>query len=282
MKAAIAILFLLAASSLHAQNVPSWKDYGFSKPVRIIRIEVEQTINGVRGPRLPYETVIFDEKANVLHLTEYKPDGSLLRKLSWGHEYDAAGREIKTTYFNEKGVLTNTGVHVYDLKGCRTETTQINPNGSINHIRSYSCDNKGNNVREAHRNENGSARNLMNRKYDADGRVLEDVLIDASGALQHRIVITYDARGNRTSWTLFKKDGSVVLTPRDSYTYDDRGNVKETLRYGHDGVLKKKESLTYEFDERGNWIKRTAAREFFMENRSQIETEVLFRQITYF
>jgi hypothetical protein len=282
MKAAIALLFLLATASLHAQSRPDWEDYGFSKPVRIIRTEIERTVDGVRGPRLPQETVTFEEKGNMIGQEVYKPDGSLQRKLGWGYEFDAAGREIKIYYYNDKGSLTNTGVHVYDVKGRRTETTQINPDGSINHIRSYSYDDRGNITRESHRNENGSPRNLMTRKYDAGGRATEEVFIDAKGAFGHRNVITYDARGNQTGWTLFKKDGTTVQVFRNSYSYDDRGNFKEVITYGSDGNLKYKVAFTYEFDEQGNWIKRLTTRETFKDSRSQIETEVTFRQITYF
>lgn len=282
MKAAIAILFLLATSSLHAQSRSPWEEYGFSKPVRSVRTEIERTVNGVRGPRLPQQTLTFDEKGNVLSQVAYKADGSLKSKLSWGYEYDADGREIKTYYYNEKGVLTNTGVHVYDDQGRRTETTQVNPDSSINHIRSYSYDEKGNNIRETHRNENGSPRNLMTRKYDAEGRTIEEVFIDARGELLNRNVITYDERGNQTSWTLFKKDGTVAEVFRNSYRYDERGNFTEVITYGAGGVFKRKESFTYEYDDRGNWTKRTTTRELFKDNRSQIETEVIFRQITYF
>lgn len=151
MRATIALMFFLATGSLQAQSRAGWEDYGISVPVRGIRIEIEQTVGEVRGPRLPQQTVTFDEKGNVLSRDTYKPDGSLRQKLSWRHEYDATGREIKTFYYNGKGALTNTGVHVYDATGRRTETTQINPNGSINHIRSFSYDDEGNVVRESHR-----------------------------------------------------------------------------------------------------------------------------------
>jgi hypothetical protein len=282
MKAAIALLFLLATASLHAQSRPDWEDYGFSKPVRMIRAEVERTVGGVRGPRRPQETVAFDEKGNMISNEIYKPDGSLQRKLGWGHEYDADGREIKTTYLNDKGELTNTGVHIYDPQGRRIQTTQINPDGSINHIRSYSYDDKGNITRESHRNENGSPRFLVSRNYDPGGRPTEEVFIDAKGAFTHRNVTTYDDRGNQTGWTLFKKDGTVVQVFRNSFSYDARGNIKEYSSHGSDGTLKTKASFTYEFDDRGNWTKRTAVIERFKETRSQVEIEVTFRQLTYF
>lgn len=281
MRAAIGLIFLLATSALQAQSRP-YREYDLSKPVRAIRAEVERTVGGVQGPRLPRQTVTFDEQGNVLTAIVYKPDGSLLRKLSWAHEYDKAGREIKTYYYNDKGVLTNTGVHVYDLKDRRTQTTQINPNGSINHLRSYSYDDQGNIIRESHRNENGSPRLLINRKYDTAGRATEEVYINAKGALHHRNVMTYDQRGNQTGWTLFKQDGTAVQPFRNTFSYDERGNIKEVITHSAGGVLKSKESFSYEFDDVGNWIKRVATREIFKENGSRIETEVTYRQLTYF
>ena len=145
------------------------------------------------------QTLVFDEKGNILHQDMFNLDGSSKWSLGWGHVYDAQGREVKTYYYNSKGALTNTGISVYDEKGRRTETTQINPNGSINHIQAFFYDEKGNNIREAHRNENGSARNVINRKYNTDGRVTEEIFLGGDGALDHRSVFTYDPHGNQTS-----------------------------------------------------------------------------------
>ena len=279
----LALLLLIAALSLHAQSKAVGERLEFSGPVRSIRIEAERTdAKGITGPRVPVQTLVFDEKGNVLHQDMYKPDGSLKWTGDWGHTYDAQGREIKTYYYNDLGVLPNTGVSVYDEKGRLTETTQINPNGSINHIRAYFYDEKGNNIREAHRNENGSTRNVINRKYDGDGRMTEEIFIGGDGALHHRNVLTYDARGNKTGWTLFQNDGTVVQMLRKSLIYDERGNVKEIINYGADDSVISKESFTSVFDERGNWIKRNTSRELFKKGVSSTESEVTYRTITYF
>ena len=279
----IALLLLIATLSLHAQSRAVGEQLGFSGPVRVIRIEAVRTdANGLTGPRVPVSNEAFDERGNVLHHTVFNPDGSLKWTADWGHAYDTQGREIKTYYYNEQGVLTSTGVSVYDNKGRRTETTLINPNGSINHIRAYFYDENGNNVREAHRNENGSARNVINRKYDADGRMTEEIFIDGEGDLHHRNVLTYDARGNRTGWTLFQSNGTVIQMVRRILSYDERGNVKEALNYLSDNSIGSRETFSYEFDSRGNWIKRNTSREVLREGRSQTESEVTYRTITYF
>src|SRR6266850_761384 len=251
----IALLLLIAAASLHAQSRSSREQEELLGPVRNISSDAVRTdANGLTGPRVPVSNEAFDEKGNVLHHTVFNPDGSLKWTGDWGHAYDAQGREIKTYYYNEQGVLTNTGVSVYDNKGRRTETTQINPNGSINHIRAYFYDENGNNVRDDHRNENGSARNVINRKYDADGRMTEEIFIDGDGALHHRNVLSYD----------------------------ERGNVKETLNYLRDNSIGSRETFNYEFDPRGNWNKRNTSREVLREGRSQTESEITYRTITYF
>jgi hypothetical protein len=275
-------LLLVAASLLSAQSRSSREEWQLRGSVRTIRVEASRTDrHGVMGPRVPVQTLVFDEKGNVLHQDLYESDGSLKRKLGWGYVYDDQGRETKTYFYNAEGALTNTGVSVYDNKGRRTETTQINPNGSVNHIQAFFYDEKSNNVREAHRNENGSPRNAITRRYDANGRVTEEIFIYSNGALHHRNVLTYDARGNQTNWTLFKSDGTVVPMRR-SLSYDDRGNVKEVIKYGADGSVISKESFTFAFDERENWIKRTTSRELFKEGRSQTESEVTYHTITYF
>ena len=100
--------------------------------------------------------------------------------------------------------------------------------------------------------------------------------------MHNRNLITYDNHGNQTGWTLFKPDGTAVQVYRNNFSYDERGNITEYSTYGSDNTLRTKASFTYELDDRGNWIKRTAVMELFKEGRSQIETEVTYRRLTYF
>ena len=283
MKTLLSVLLLLvAASLLPAQSKSVREEEQLRGPVSTIRVEVTRTDGQpVASSKASVENLVFDEKGNVLRQEVYKSDGSLEAKLSWGHVYDDQGRETKTYYYNAEGALTNTGVSVYDDKGRRIETTQINPNGSINHIRAYFYDKNGNNVREAHRNENGSPRNVINRQYDANGRVTEEIFIDSGGALHNRNTFTYDAHGNQTESWLFKKDGNVLPWFRRSLKYDERGNVIEAVNYLSDNSVLSRETFS-EFDAHGNWTKTTTSRDVFKEGRSQTESYLTSRKITYF
>lgn len=256
---------------------------GLLGPVRSIRIEAERPVTTAAATtRVPVQNLVFDEKGNVLHQDMYKPDGTLNWKLGWGHVYDDQGREIKTYYYNAEGVLTNTGVSVYDKRGRLTETTQINPNGTVNHIRAFFYDEKDNKIRESHRDLNGNPLNDIRRGYDANGRMIEETYYAADGSLYQKNVFTYDDHGNETSWTVARHDETSAQMFRKDQRYDEHGNVKETVSYLDDGSLRGRETFTYDLDERRNWIKRTTSRELFKESRSQLESEVTYRTITYF
>lgn len=253
-------------------------------PVQTIRVEVVRTdANGVTGPRFTTFTETYDEKGNVLHQSFFKPDGSLKwADVGWGYSYDDQGREVKRYYYDAKGVLTNTGVSTFDEKGRVAETTQINPNGSVNHVRTFSYDDTGRKVSETHRNPDGTPRGSMTRTYDAKGRLTEEVFLGRDGALHHRNTFAYDAYGNPTASMLFKSDGTVSPWFRKSLSCDELGNVKEAVNYLKNNSIASKETFTYEFDQHGNWIKRTTRREVFKDGRSQTESDVTYRTITYF
>ena len=122
----------------------------------------------------------------------------------------------------------------------------------------------------------------MIRTYDANGRLVEEVFLAADGSFRHKNTFTYDANGNQTESLLFKSDGTVHPWFRKSLKYDERGNVIQAVHYLSNNSVGSRETFSYEFDAHGNWIKRTTSRELFKEGRSQTESEVTYRTITYF
>ena len=151
-----------------------------------------------------------------------------------------------------------------------------------NHIQAYFYDEKGNKIRESHRNADGTARNNIFRNYDERGRVIEEIFYDGKGVMNHRSVMTYDDHGEKASWTVHKPDGSFVLMFKRTQVYDAKGRVVAVTYYAPDNSVASREASSYEDDAQGNWIKRTISREVFKKGQAQVESEVVYRTLTYY
>jgi hypothetical protein len=282
---ALLVLALIYSCPLIAQTKTGRERAGLSGPVKAVRVETAKlsVVSGqlVEGQRVPAYLTTFDEQGNTTGQSAHNPDGSLKRKLGWDYTYDAKGREVEVVYRNADGTLTAKGVSTYDSKGRKIEVTLYNPGGSINHHQAYSYDDKGNKIGETHRNPDGTARNNITYIYDGRGNLIEVSYYKPDGTLHQRSIYTYDGQGNETEWAAYNGDGSLAM--RRTQSYDDKKNVTEIIYYRKDSSMIDKETFTHlEFDARGNWVKRSTVREVIRDGKSQVETEVTYRHITYF
>lgn len=288
MRKTIALLSLILASGVlsQAQTKTPRDNERLIGPVRTMLIE-RATVSNVAGQlkeseRSFFFSETFDEKGNLTDQRSLDGEEKQEQKHRWGHTYDDKGRETQTLFYDGEGRLTNTGVIVYDNKGRRAENTQVNPDGSINHIQAFFYDDKGNKIRDSHRNADGTARNNIFRSYDDRGRILEEIFYDGKGVMNHRNVMTYDDHGEKASWTLHKPDGTFVLMFKRTQVYDAKGRVTAVTYYQSDNSITSKDSYSYEDDSHGNWIKRTTSHEVFEKNQVRVESDIVFRTLTYF
>lgn len=277
-------ILLLSTCPVTAQTARDFAD--LKGQVQSIRLE-EAKCSNVSGRLIETSKILLeilsrDEHGNVTGQIVYKRDGSLNRKLGWGHVYDAEGREIETDYYNANGILTSRGLTSYDDKGRKVQATLYNPDGSINHVQAFFYDELGNMVREAHRNRDGTARQTAMRVYDARGQLREEAHYDSHNALTYKSLYAYDDHGQMIEWTVKKPSGLSVRMFKQSLGYDAIGNVIKAVNYNPDDLVQSNETFAYEFDAQGNWIKRTTTRETFKDGTPQTEVEIIYRHITYF
>jgi hypothetical protein len=280
------VLILACGVSIQAQTKTPRDNERLIGPVRTMLME-RTTVSNIGGrlkesERTFFFSETFDEKGNLLEQKSYDPEEKKEQQHRWGHTYDDKGRETQTLFYDGEGRLTNTGVIVYDNKGRRTENTQVNPDGSINHIQAFFYDDKGNKIRDTHRNADGTARNNIFRSYNDRGSIVEEIFYDGQGQMHHRNVMTYDDHGEKASWTLHKPDGTFVLMFKRTQVYDAKGRVTTVTYYQSDGGVASKASHSYEDDSHGNWIKRTTSRENFEKNQVLVESDIVYRTLTYF
>ncbi len=107
------VLTLACASPSSAQTETGRERAGLLGAVHTVRVETARMSNVsgqlVEGERVLVQASSYDEKGNANEQSVFNPDGSLSRKLGWGHMYDAKGRESERTFLNAEGVLNEQG-----------------------------------------------------------------------------------------------------------------------------------------------------------------------------
>jgi hypothetical protein len=277
------LVALACALPAAAQGKTGRESAGLFGPVRTVRIETARVSNVsgqlVEGERVLTRIASFDEKGNTTEQGAFNPDGSTEQKLSWGHTYDAKGRETEATYLNAGGTLTARAVFTYDERGRKVEATFYAPPGTLNHVEKFEYDERGRKTREVHLSPDGTIRNTQTFTYNADGRLTEWSIHTPDGALYQRNVHVYDEKGREAEWVIYRGDGTPSVGQK--YVYDEKGNVTESLSYGN-GVQFGRETYTYEFDAHGNWVKKRVVGETLKEGTTRTEIEVIYRTITYY
>lgn len=282
---------------------------GLRGPVQTVAIEVaEFTVSdgkNIEGPRVPVQTVSYDERGNRTKRVDFNRDGSVAQTIVYN--YDADGRS--TGYEEHTPGLETARKHIYvlDQNGKRVEYKIMQPTGSAGDERYvYKYDASGNRIAEdlfhktslVSRNENA---------YDAQGRLIAQTFYNPDGSVSARIANSFSADGKRLERIRHEGD---LLTYRVRYQYDGKGRLervetvgsyvdldsgsdgyvtgqvvyvykgkdqpKETVIYNPDGSFR--ERLVFEYDSHGNWTRRTRR---VKTNGKDTPAQIEYRTITY-
>lgn len=251
---------------------------------------------------LDYRVVYHYEGERLLEEQSFGPDGETLYR--WLHGYDAQGRRISLTGYNDQGRLEFKTVYSYDDQGRLTGEVSYNPDESIGSVTELRYDGEAY-VRETRHQATpgeGEYRTVerydargnkleesayvadalqyrVSYRYDEAGSLLEEIAYAPDGSAEYRLENRYDQAGNLTETTEYDADDEPFYTYR--YAYDERGNV--TLREGRSpdgsGSLLRYE---YDYDEAGNWVTRRTFREVMRFGEPTLEpSEVTRRTIRY-
>ncbi len=274
------LLFPLLAQPFIPSAKPDKEREGLLGAVRSVRIEIakfaKESGKWVEQQRQLMDVTSYDAKGNrVERTTSRGPEGSVVYKERWNHNYNAQGKVIETSFLSADGSESVKETYAYDVKGRLIETVRLQPDGLVRFRETYDYDSNGHLIEKDSYARDGelSVKNIYT--YDADGRVIQEASCDQNGSSLKKLIYTYDSKSYKTGVLLYKDDGSIV--ERHHYEYDTRGNLSEVAFYNPDGLLKNKRLYSYEYDSVGNWTQKTE----FNDSRSQPE-DVIYRTITYY
>ena len=309
-RVATILLFSVFSVVASAQAKPDREKDGLLKSVQTVKTEVaEFTIKdgkSVEGPRMPVQSIDYDERGNRVKRVDFNRDGSITQTIVY--TYDAEGRS--TGYEDFTPGLEAPRKHIYVLAsdGKRSEYKFVQPTGSPGDERYvYKYDARGNKVAEELYNK----KTLISRNenaYDAHGRLLSQVIYNPDGTASARIQNTFAADGKPLE--RIRHDGDLT-TYRVRYKYDDKGRVverevegsfvdmdftsenyatgkvvfvykgkdqpKEAVTYNPDGSFR--ERVVFDYDSHGNWKTRT--RKVKVAGK-EVKQQIEYRTITYF
>lgn len=278
--------------------------------VQTVKTEVAEFITkerkSVEGPRMPVQTVDYDERGNRVKRVDFNRDGSVAETIVY--TFDTEGRS--TGYEDFTPGLENPRKHIYILAadGRRSEYKMIQPTGKpADEKYVYKYDGSGNKIGEelfhkdslVSRNEN---------TYDANGRLISQVIYNPDGTVSARIQNSFAADGKPVE--RIRHDGDLV-TYRVRYKYDDKGRLlerevngsfvdmesssesyttgkvvytykgkdqpKEAITYNPDGSFREK--ILFDYDSNGNWKKKI--RKVRVADK-EVTRQIEYRTIKYY
>jgi len=202
--------------------------------------------------------------------------------------YDARGKEVERTIYDDYGFLVGKEVYARDANGNLIESVLSDPKGVAMERQTYAYanaklaeivghDGRGNvGLREVYAyDEDGRLREVTYYEgreavgktaysYDGQGRVSEVAfyLADGSRAVApvgpclgaHRVTYSYDEMGRPAKVIAYEPDGNPEKSWQ--YSYNPAGQLAEDIR--EDAWSRTTFVYAYEYDSRGNWIKQIA------------------------
>ncbi len=168
----------------------------------------------------------------------YTPDGTL--KYAYEYEYDAQENPLKTSHFNEDGVLSQYTLSEYGEDGQLTAEETYYADGRK--IRREEYDSFRRRIREIDYYSSGAVFSTTEYEYDDGGFRSREKQFDHKGQLTRTIDYTYNQRGEKAGASWY--DGQGVL--QSAYEYGGNGQIAKESDY-EEGNLER--YSLYEYDE---------------------------------
>ena len=204
---------------------------------------------------------VFTEDGRFLSHRNYTADGS---GLGWGYEYtyDAAGKVVKETYYDDDGAVSAWYEYAYDANGIRISQRCYNPDGSMDWEYSWdeTYDENGNITSHRSYNADGSVLQWYEYTYNEDGKETALRYYDADGSLSRWYEYLYDENGYRTGQHRYFADGSIDWESSWDSVYDENGHCTTEYYYAADGSIEV--CYVYTYDANGY---RTSQRRYFAD-----------------
>lgn len=201
--------------------------------------------------------------------SNYTPDGTL--KYAYEYEYDSSGNPLKTSNFNQEGVLSQYTLSEYGEDGQLTAEETYYADGEK--IRREEYDSFRRRIREIDYYNRGAVSFTTEYEYDGGGFRSREKQFDYEGQLTRTIDYTYNQRGKKEVESQYDGQGVLQFTSeygengkiaKESdfeegkldryflYEYDEQENLTRKNRFDPDGTLSG--YATYQYDPEGNQI----------------------------
>ena len=239
------------------------------------------------------DTVLFgyDNNYNVISINSktYYCESHHSESLVTHFKYNDSGKKIEESEYKSDGSLIRKYIYKYDDKGNRIEISQYKSDGSLRGKYICKYDDKGNEIERSWYKSDGSLDWKCICRYDYKGNEVERSWYKPDGSLDWTCVYKYDDKGNKIEESEYKPDGSNEW--KDIYKYDDKENNEEKNRYKYDESFKKggkynshgditedeSNGYEYKYDKQGNWIEKIT-----YKGEARIPEFITERKIEYY
>jgi len=203
----------------------------------------------------------YNDNGNKIEESEYKFDGSLIRK--YIYKYDDKGNRIEISQYKSDGSLGGKYICKYDDKGNKTERSWYKSDGSLDWKCICKYDYKGNEVERSWYKSDGSLDWTCIYKYDDNGNKIEESEYKPDGQNEWKDIFKYDDSGNNEGKSWHKSDGSF----KEKKMYNNHGDITEDEYNGYE----------YKYDKQGNWIEKIT-----YKGEARISELITERKIEYY
>lgn len=233
----------------------------------------------------------YDEQGNNIEEAEYDFKGNVKNKKIWQYEYtekgyqkietteyyykegkgsrledrylyNAEGKLIAQSSYNQEGILLDKETYQYDAQGKLIANHFYTDKGELKKMkRIYQYNEQGKLIDKSYYDNNDEVQDKETWQYDAQGNMVERVYYDNIIGRYEKEIWQYDAQGNQVEYEFHIAEGNFVVKPNGEIEIPRE--ILTVTKY------------MYQNDEQGNWVKEI----YYFENEL---VYVIDRNIVYF
>jgi len=193
------------------------------------------------GTEILLQTVLFDEKGNVLEHIQYFPDGSVEDRVV--NNYSSEGKLLEEVLFDQEDELAERRVMEYDEQGRPIRETKHYQDGSRDFI-DYRYDEAGHLAEKVYSDDTGWMEKREMYCFEND-RLINVREFDDEDTLSGETTVVYDPEGKieeSSEWPADEQGGRKVIV------YNEKGLIDIIKQYSGSGILIAR--FTYTYDEK--------------------------------
>jgi hypothetical protein len=192
------------------------------------------------------DVIKYNDKQQIVRKDIY--DGKHIDpKFTWLYKYNEEGKMIQTEYY-KKGELKTKWVYTCDEEGTKVEAKNVKLKTTCSIVEH---NNDGSYVK-VYRNTDSKGKVQKSRwTYTKDSVLISYERINHKGVIASKYIYEYDAKGQRTTYTYYKKGGEKIMF-RNTFKYNDDKKLTEKVAYNGKGKMLSKKQ--YKYDSSGNMI----------------------------